>query len=628
MGGLRLKPKKKNRFAYWFDNKMAGGTGALIKLLSIVAAVTVLIIGILIALAGYGLGDGLFISVTHLMDPGTVAGDDTSHVVFTICMLLVTFFGILLTSTLIGIICNAIDEKVTDLRRGKSVVVEEGHVIVLGSAGGLYTIISELIEANSNHPREALVIMDDKDTKDVMEDKINARFPDKKTTQIICRCGNITDVTDLSVCSFDTCMSVIINAESDAITLKSILAVTSILKECHNDKAYVTAVVRNEQNKEAAELAGKGYVEILSYNDVLSRIIAHTSRYAGLSLVYTDLFDMDGSEFYIEEHKGAVGKTIRDLNRYFPESIVVGFVTAEDEILLNPEPDYTAKPGDRLILFAEDDGVSRMDASPAVVREDTVTSHYVKEPLETIDMVIIGYNSKLKRILSEEDNYVGKGSHVLIALSEAQADKVDILNELSFTNFEFDIKVCDIYNRSELEKIIKPGMRVLVLADDNEEMDLETIEKKDAQILLILLQLRYLSENRGYNLNVTTEMLRVENQELARYTSVNDFVISSNITSLIVTQICQERELKQIFEELLKEEGSEIYVRPAGNYVQLATPTDIYTACDAAGRHREVFIGYRTKDSDTGEFRMITNPPKGQEISFTEEDSFVVISLD
>ncbi len=111
-------------------------------------------------------------------------------------MLLVSFLGILLTSTLTGIICNAIDEKVEELRRGKSVVIEKDHVIVLGTAGGIYTIISELIQANSNHPREALVIMDNKDTKDVMEDKINARFPDKKTTQIICRCGNITDVTN------------------------------------------------------------------------------------------------------------------------------------------------------------------------------------------------------------------------------------------------------------------------------------------------------------------------------------------------------------------------------------------------------------------------------------------------
>ena len=90
----------------------------------------------------------------------------------------------------------------------------------------------------------------------------------------------------------------------------------------------------------------------------MCRIVAHTGRYTGLSLVYTDLFDMAGSEFYIEAHPDAVGKTLREVNRYFPVSIVAGFVTAEGEVLLNPEPERVARPGDRLILFAEDDGVS------------------------------------------------------------------------------------------------------------------------------------------------------------------------------------------------------------------------------------------------------------------------------
>ena len=607
---------------------MAGGTGALIKLLSVITAVTALIIGFLVGLTGYDLGNSLFISITHLMNPGTVGGDDTSNAPFIIGMLLVTFLGILLTSTLTGIICNAIDEKVKDLRRGRSAVVEKGHVIVLGTAGGIYTIISELIEANSNHPREALVIMDNKDTKDVMEDKINARFPDKKTTKIICRCGNITDATDLEVCSFDTCMSIIVNADSDATTLKCILAVTSLLKQCHNDKAYITAVIRDEQNKEAAELAGEGYVEILSFNDVMSRIVAHTGRYAGLSLVYTDLFDMDGSEFYIEEHPGVAGYTLSELNRYFPVSTVVGFVKPDGEILLNPEPERKAEKGDSLILFAEDDGDSHMDPEPAAIREECIKKEYYKEPPAKTDMLILGYSTKLARILLEEDNYVAKGSRMVVAFPEHQIHHRVEFENLVFQNIQIEILECDIYNRASLEALVEPEMKVLVLADESETMNNDEIEEADARILMTLLQLRYLSEKKNYHLNVTSEMLKVENQEIAQAANVNDFVISSNITSLIVTQICQERELKQIFEELLREEGSEIYVRPALNYIEVGQKTDIYTACEAAARHREVLIGYRIVNPQTGEIEMVTNPPKAREVTFTEHDSFVVIAVD
>ncbi|MCR5774645.1 MAG: hypothetical protein K6G42_06130, partial [Lachnospiraceae bacterium] len=314
-----MKKTTKNKFSYWFDNQMSAGTVALIKLLSVVTIISVLVIGVVIAIAGMGkglgLGQGIWISMTHMIDPGTICADEGTGLLFILGMLVITFVGILITSTLTGILCNAIDEKVQDLRKGRSVVVEQDHVIVLGTGGGLYTIISELIEANSNHEKEAIVIMDDKDDKDVMDESIHARFPDTKTTRIICRCGNVSDMTDLKVCSFDTCRSVVINADSDAMTLKSILAVTQLLKQYNNEKAYITAVIREEENKEAAEVAGEGYVEILSFNDIMARIIAHTTRNAGLSQVYTEIFDSDGSEFYIEEHPQAAGKTLAELNR-------------------------------------------------------------------------------------------------------------------------------------------------------------------------------------------------------------------------------------------------------------------------------------------------------------------------
>ena len=625
-----MKKMKKNRFSYWFDNLMAGGTTALIRLLVAAIVVLLLVLGLVIVLLWpeEGFGGGVWLTLVRLMDSAAFGEDLERGVPFALFTIFITIIGLTITSTLTGIICNVIDEKVQNLRRGRSAVVETGHVIILGTAGGLYTIISELIEANSNHPREAVVIMDDKYTKDEMEDKIHERFPDTRTTQIVCRSGSITDITDLRVCSFDTCMSVIINAESDATTLKSILVVTRLLKESGNDKAYITAVIRDEQNKEAAELAGEGYVEVLSYKDVISRIIAHSGRYAGLSRVYTDLFDMDGSEFYIEEHADAAGKTLAELNRYFPISSVCGFVTAEGEVLLNPEPDYRCKADDRVIVFAEDDGVSKMDAAIAPVMEDVILPEYVKEPLERTDLLILGCNSKLPRILQEEDHYVAPGSKVVIALSEEQFARKDDLEHLNLSNIETKIVACDFYNRSQLEALIKPGLSVLVLAEDNEEDDEETIEEKDSRILMILLQLKYLSEKKDYKLNITSEMLRVENQELAQFANVNDFVVSSNITSLIVTQICQSRELKLIFEELLRENGSEIYVRPAGNYVKLGVKTNIYTACEAAARQREVMIGYRRREKDGDGVEIVTNPPKDQEIVFEETDGLVVIAVD
>ena len=230
--------------------------------------------------------------------------------------------------------------------------------------------------------------------------------------------------------------------------------------------------------------------------------------------------------------------------------------------------------------------------------------------------------------MREEDHYVAPGSTVTIALSEEQYARKGEIEQLDVSNISLKVVSCDFYDRDQLEALLEPGLSVLVLADDNEEDDEEAVEEKDSLILMILLQLRYLSEKKGYRLNITSEMLRVENQELAQFANVNDFVVSKNITSLIVTQICQSRELKRIFEELLREDGSEIYVRPAGNYLKLGVKTNIYTACEAAARQREVMIGYRRRDKDTGAVEMVTNPPKNQEIVFEEADGLVVIAVD
>ena len=105
---------KKNKFTYWFDNQMSKGTAALIRLLTIASFGAVFLMGIVIAIAGGsngpGFGEGLWLSLTHVLDPGTVCGDELANVPFLFGMLFVTFLGIFIFSTLTGIICNAIDE--------------------------------------------------------------------------------------------------------------------------------------------------------------------------------------------------------------------------------------------------------------------------------------------------------------------------------------------------------------------------------------------------------------------------------------------------------------------------------------------------------------------------------------
>ena len=59
------------------------------------------------------------------------------------------------------------------------------------------------------------------------------------------------------------------------------------------------------------------------------------------------------------------------------------------------------------------------------------------------------------------------------------------------------------------------------------------------EALFSSLQLREISNVRHADFNITSEMNSAENQRLLRVTKVNDFIVGSSITNLIMSQISE-----------------------------------------------------------------------------------------
>lgn len=58
-------------------------------------------------------------------------------------------------------------------------------------------------------------------------------------------------------------------------------------------------------------------------------------------------------------------------------------------------------------------------------------------------------------------------------------------------------------------------------------------------------------------------MLDIKNRQLAQVTRADDFVVSDNLLSLMLSQISENAELAEVFQILFDPEGSEIYLKPA-----------------------------------------------------------------
>ena len=620
------KISMKERMGYLFDNIMSKGTVSLVAILFAITTIVVLIAGILMVLLDHqsdvSIGGGIWISLMHAIDGGTLAGDSGS-LLFMVLMTLVTICGLFITSVLIGIINTGFENKMVSLSKGKSRVLVENHTVILGFNQNIFTMLSELIEANSNQKKGCIVVMDNNMTMVEMEDLIHQRIPDTRNTRILCRCGNITDLSDVQICAPEYARSIIINSSDDFITIKSILSVTTLLKQAGNTSAYLTAVIKNQENYEAARIAAENKAEILFFEDVIARIVSHASRQPGFSSIYTELFSFDGDEIYIEDIPGTEGLSMAQLNLYFPRATVIG-IDRKDQVLLNPPVETKVLPGDRLILIAEDDGVSIPVSQPASADTSVILKGHPCTPEQPQKMLILGYGPRLEQILRVQDEYMAPGSQILLAVQEEYRQLMENTVLPEYTNIKVYLHYGDIYHKCRLSSFLdwEPDS---ILVCSSMQTD---AEEDDNKTLLLLLQLRALGTERSADYTITSEMRKVENQEVAQITEVRDFVISSNITSLMVTQISQTRELNRIFSELLSSEGSEIYMRPAGDYVKLHTPVSMYTACTAAAARNQVFIGYRRVNRETGQYETITNPQKDRILEFREDDRFVVISED
>lgn len=604
---------------YRFDNIMSRGTIALIGLLCGATALLVCIAGLICLIIGVeaGIGETIWLSFMHALDPGTITTDTLENIPYVALQTLVTICGIFISSILIGIISSGLERKLTNLRKGTSIVIEDGHTVILGFNDNIYTLINELIGANENQKDGCIVVVGEEE-KEVMEDAISARFPDTKTTRIICRSGSPCEPHILERCSAETSKSIIINEYNDPQSIKIILALTAYLKdkELTHPNLYFTVAINDAQNVEAARIAGEGRAEVIFANDAISRIIAHTCRQPGLSQVLVELFDYDGDELYFEDVKELRGLTFKETLNRFDKAVVFG-IRNDSGTYMNPPMDTVITEDDKLILLEDDDGSFEVTGIPVIEEEMIVKEIPERKINETDDLLVLGSNLMLPSILKEYDCYVDDGTRVVIVTEE----DLDLSQE-KYRHISPEIRVETNVNRRRMEELLTEDLdNVLILS--NKELD---AEEADARTLLSLIYLWDIIKKRKHRVSITSEMRRTVNQRLATQSRSDDFVIGSNIVNLLMTQIAENRELTALFEDILDEEGSELYMKPMENYIQLNVPVDFYTITESASRQSHIAVGY--KKIIDGEMLIVTNPSKKEKVTFVEGDLLIVVAED
>jgi len=631
---MKIK-RLKDRIGYKIDLLMSKGTVSLIFLLSIITLVLIILAGIAViiverAWANDSLPFAVWKSFTLTLDPGNLAGVEGSLGLIVIAALS-TLGGIFITSTLISILNTGLANRLDNFQRGNAKIIEKNHTIILGYSESVFEIISELQIANMNQKSSCIVILGNED-KHAMEEQIFRHVPFSRCCRIICRNGDTSSAVDLERCSIETSKSVIINLTEDHEVIRTMLAVSTYLTDekvreqfPESQKIHISASINEQNNIDVARIAGQGFAEILHFTSIISRIMAHVSSQPGLSSVYTELFNFSGNDIYIESFPQLSDWSFHDANLAFPKSTVIG-VYREEKCMLNPDPIMQLKEDDRLILIAEDDNISQpsMDLPLIDPGNHSFSLEHFRQP-SSDNLLILGNSELLLQILKELDHFLTKGSIVTLAGNCKNGIDHDCIMKYEFNNIVPECVKLEITDRTNLENLLSRGIEhVLILSDSSLPP-----EQADARTLMLLLQMRDWKQKSNSQFSITSEMVDVRNQKLAQVTNVNDFVISNHITGLIMTQVSENRSLAPIFSELLDSEGSEIYLKPARNYIRLNSPINIYTLTHLVSLRNEVFLGYKKiikNDSGSIFTDIIVNPDKKCEIIFTEHDWLVVLA--
>ena len=618
-----MKPGLGDRLKYAFDKVMSRGLPALIGLLGIVTLIFICFIALVVVLFGLfpddqslDFGEAFWLTMLRTLDPGTMGGDTGPG--FRIAMLIVTLTGLILVASLIGIISNAFNEKVEDLRKGRSRVIEKDHTLILGWNRKIHQVVSELLIANESRRRSTIVVLADGDKVD-MEDQLAAQLPQRSTTRIIVRSGDPMSVTDLALTGVDSARSIIVlspddSAEADNFSIKTALAILNNPKR-RAEPYKIVGEIKQEQNMEAAELVGGSEAKWILGEDLISRLIVQTSRQRGLSAVYTDLLDFGGAELYLTDVAHLAGETFGTAALSIPQGALVGVISGDD-IVLNPRRTHVLTSGDQLIILAEDD--DRLEFGEFVSVDDrpiNVSKDKKTKPERTL---ILGSNGTLPTVVAELDSSAAPGSTIVLVEEGAVAPA------LKLRNTTLQVKSANPSSRKVLDLLKVDTFNHIIVLANREDRE---AEQADARTLLILLNLRAMKKSRPHNINIVSEMLNNKNRELAQSTASDDFIVSEQLVGNMITMVSENVEMQRVLAAVISSDGPQLRLNPASWYVKTNTPLDFNTITEAALRRGESALGYRIAGGDAGTGDgVVLNPVRTDTVVLGDGDSIVVFA--
>lgn len=505
-----------DRARYRFDRTLARSTGTLMGWLVITCLAVVVPVSALLVWTDPGSPrslPGRLTAVWRTSAETLRLGAVTGTPLRMLLSALLGLVALLCVSTLVGVITTGLADRLAELSRGRSTVIEEGHAVVLGWSDQVATVVGELIAAQAAHRPRAIVLLADRD-KTEMERALALQTGPPGRARIICRSGPASDPDVLALVSPRTASTVLVlpsgEPTADAEVLRVLLALRAVLGE-GTDGPPVLAAVRDDRYRAPARLAAGARGTVLETDTVTARLIAQCVGRPGLSVVLRDLLDFAGDEFHLADSSAFHGSPFGTVLLGHATSCLVGLLTPEGRTLLNPPADTVVAPGSLLIVLTGDDDTTRPEDCGRLVDQAVIVTD-PPPPDAAAHLLLLGWNRRAPLIVDQLRRTAHPGSVLHVVTDRAVPGPAREPETAAAARLTVRFQSADLSRPETLLGLdLAPYDGMVVLGPDPGDGP----DRPDDRTLVTLLAVRLLEDRTGREMRVVTELIDDRNRPLA-----------------------------------------------------------------------------------------------------------------
>jgi Trk K+ transport system NAD-binding subunit len=473
--------------------------------------------------------------------------------------------GVAFSGTIIAFLAAKVSNFITNLNKGKSTIIDTNHYVIIGWNANIFNIFAEIQTANLNQSKPTILCFNGLDNLE-MRAMIDLEISKFKKIRVLTRSGDVYNIADLARTNAKNAKSVIILDDTVKKNFNIETTLLAVKKNIPNNNIPIVVQFSNEDNIATLSDLMSNQLYPISKNKLISNVTSQAVRNKHISTVVLDFLDYDGDEVYFFKAGVFVGLTFKQVMLNLQSEMLIGVLTNNNKVVLNPDKNYIIQNEDLLIIIAEDDeNILKLHDKPYLSELLNVIA--IKPRTESFEepksILVLGWSKLGQQIFDKTIQFLGAGSKVsflyrkdfvtTIPNTENYSHEVSLIE--TNTNDQELLSNCLIANDFDI---------VLILGYD----DYYSADVSDTYSMMKNLAVKKILETKktSFSTRIILQLNDGSKKDLISTNQESEFIVSDLLSALLITQLADNPKLWYVFEELFSNEGLKININHSDAY--------------------------------------------------------------